>query len=305
MAPNATTRASAVRRRVLLPLVRRLLPGAAPGPSVGPGPTRWEAPRPDGSVVPVSQVGTGRPVLFVHAGSARGSSWAGVVARVAAHHRTLTYDRFTYRHPPARGGADTLAEEVTDVLAIARAVAEPVLLVGHSSGAVTAMLAALAEPDRVAGLLLYEPPVAVDTPLGGAALVRARQALDGGDPGRAMAIHSRDIVGTSALTVRLLSALPPVRRRIAEQAAGQIADDEALESLGVGLVRYAALTVPVRLLGGDRSPAVVRSGLAALARVLPTVEGTVILRRRGHLATLTDPAAVADVVVDFADRVLH
>src|SRR5258705_180648 len=124
--------------------------------------------------------------------------------------------------------------------------------------------AALAAPSRSAGLLLYEPPLAVTEPFGGAALRRARAALDAGDPDRAIAIHTRDIVGSPVALVALMRFVPPIRNTMRRFASSQIADDEAIESLGVGLDRYAALDLPVLLLGGERSPAHLRARLDAL-----------------------------------------
>lgn len=86
------------------------------------------------------------------------------------------------------------------------------------------------------------------------------------------------------------------------QAPGQVADDEALESLGVGIDRYARLDLPVLLLGGGRSPAHLRARLRALAGVLPWVEDTVLLPRQGRSANLRAPAALAAVVTAFASR---
>jgi alpha-beta hydrolase superfamily lysophospholipase len=54
-----------------------------------------------------------------------------------------------------------MENEVNDVLAVAATAGEPVVLAGHSSGAVVALEAALASPAQVAGMVLYEPPVAV------------------------------------------------------------------------------------------------------------------------------------------------
>jgi pimeloyl-ACP methyl ester carboxylesterase len=78
----------------------------------------------------------------------------------------------------------SIAREVDDVLAIAELLGEPALPVGHSSGAIVALEAALRSPLSFAGLLLYEPLVAVDAPLGGDALLDAGPALDAGDPAR-------------------------------------------------------------------------------------------------------------------------
>ena len=158
----------------------------------------------DGGPIAVTDEGQGPAVLLLHAGSADRSSWAGVAAALVARFRVLRFDRWTYRDghaAAAPAGADTMAAEVGDVLAVAAAVGGRPLLVGHSSGAVVALESALAAPAAFAGMVLYEPPVAVAEPLGGEALRRARAALDAGDPDRAITIHMREIVGAGRLVV--------------------------------------------------------------------------------------------------------
>jgi pimeloyl-ACP methyl ester carboxylesterase len=253
-----------------------------------------------GDVV-VTERGAGPAILLVHAGGSTGAVWNGVAGRLADRFRVLVYDRPTYRSPDPLRGAAAMAAEVADLLTVAAAVEGPLLVVGHSSGAVVVLEAALRQ--RFAGLLLYEPPIAVDRPIGGAALLRARAALDRGDPHEAMVIHARDIVGAGRFGVLVFRLLPVVGRPLIAHAAGQIADDEALESLGVGIDRYAAIDVPVLLLGGERSPAHLRSKLEALAAVLPRAE-VVVLPRQGHVATVRAPDQVAAVVTGFAGRVL-
>jgi pimeloyl-ACP methyl ester carboxylesterase len=195
-----------------------------------------------------------------------------------------------------------MAAEVGDVLAVAAAARERPLLVGHSSGAVVALESALAAPAAFRALVLYEPPVAVTEPLGGEALRRARAALDAGHPARAITIHLREIAGGGRLGVAALRLVPPLWRVVRDHAAAQITDDEAIESLGVGVDRYADLDLPALLLGGGRSPAHLRERLDALAAVLPRLEAVVVLERQGHLANLTAPGEVAEVIAAFADR---
>jgi pimeloyl-ACP methyl ester carboxylesterase len=57
--------------------------------------------------------------------------------------------------------ACSIAQEAEDVLAIARVIGDPVLLVGHSSGGVVALEALAALPSTFAGAVLYEPPVVI------------------------------------------------------------------------------------------------------------------------------------------------
>jgi pimeloyl-ACP methyl ester carboxylesterase len=254
-----------------------------------------------GEVV-VTERGAGPAILLVHAGGSTGAVWNPVAERLAGAFRVLVYDRPTYRTPIPLRGAEAMAAEVADLRTVAASVDEPLLVVGHSSGAVVALEAGLRQ--RFAGLLLYEPPVAVDRPLGGPALRRARAALDRGDPHEAMVIHARDIVGAGRFGVLLFRLLPVLGRPLVAHAAGQVADDEALESLGVGVDRYAAVDVPVLLLGGERSPAHLRAGLHALAAVLPQADPVEILAGQGHVATVRAPDQVVAVIAGFAGRVL-
>ena len=292
-------------RRLLRPLVRRLLPGAPVAPGAAPAGRELLVPGPDSHPIPVTDEGQGPAVLLLHPGSTDRSSWAGVAAALAGRFRVLRFDRWTYRDghaDTAPAGADTMAAEVADVLAVAAAAGERPLLVGHSSGAVVALESALADPAAFWAMVLYEPPVAVIEPLGSEALRRARAALDAGDPDRAISIHMREIVGAGRLMVAALRRLPPAWQVIRGHAAAQITDDEAIESLGVGLDRYARLDLPVLLLGGDRSPAHLRERLDALAAVLPRPERVVVLEGQGHMANLRAPGQVAEVIAAFADR---
>ena len=291
-------------RRLLRPLVRRLLPGAQVGGQVAATSRELVVAGAGDSPITVTDEGQGPAILLLHPGSANRSSWAGVAAALAVRFRVLRFDRWTYRggHAgTAPAGADTMDAEVRDVLAVAAA-AGRLLLVGHSSGAVVALESALAAPAGFSGMVLYEPPVAVDEPLGGEALRRARAALDAGDPDRAITIHMREIVGAGRIGIAAMRRVPPVWQVVRDHAAAQITDDEAIESLGVGLGRYARLDLPVLLLGGGRSPAHMRERLDALAAVLPRLDSTVVLPAQGHMANLRAPGEVAKVIAAFADR---
>jgi pimeloyl-ACP methyl ester carboxylesterase len=199
---------------------------------------------------------------------------------------------------------ESMAGEVADVLAVASAVRERLLLVGHSSGAVVALEAAVASPAAFAGLVLYEPPVAVSSPLCGDALRRAREAIASGEPGRAMTIHLREIVRMPGYQVVLLRLFVPLWDRMKKVAASQIADDAEIESLGVGIDRYRDLIVPTLLVGGARSPRHLRMRLDSLREVLPRLDAVVILKRQGHIANIRAPWKLAAIIERFATATL-
>jgi pimeloyl-ACP methyl ester carboxylesterase len=215
-------------RRLLRAIIARLLPGAPIG-GIPQVPMTWlEASAPGGSAIPVIRQGEGRPIVIVHGGSGDLTSWAAVAARLLDQFSVYRYTRPTYRLRPIPRGAEAMAAETADLLAVLELVGAPAVVVGHSSGAIVTLEAALAAPNRFAGMVLYEPPLAVTQPLGPEAIRRARAAIDAGKPHRAMAIHLTELVGVSRVLVILLGLLPPARSRLDSFAAAQISDDEAI-----------------------------------------------------------------------------
>ena len=84
-------------RRLLRPLVRRLLPGAQLGGQVTAPSRELAVAGADGSPIPVTDEGQGPAILLLHPGSANRSSWAGVAAALSVRFRVLRFDRWTYR----------------------------------------------------------------------------------------------------------------------------------------------------------------------------------------------------------------
>lgn len=114
----------------------------------------------------------------------------------------------------------------------------------------------------------------------------------------------RDIVRMPASTVDEMFADVRVQAAFAAYAPAQIAEDEALDALGVGIDRFAALGTPTTLIEGDLSPAHLRERVSDLAATLPDAH-VVTLQGQGHIAHLTAPGALADVVRETAERVLR
>ncbi len=117
-----------------------------------------------------------------------------------------------------------------------------------------------------------------------------------------MTIHLCEIVRMPGYQVVLMRLFVPLWHRVKRVAASQIADDAALESLGVGIDRYRDLNVPTLLLGGAHSPRHLRVRLDSLREVLPRVEAVVILKRQGHMANVRAPSKLAATIEGFADQ---
>ncbi len=265
--------------------------------------TELHATSQDGVSVTALDEGAGPALLIVHPGGGDATSWDGVARSLAADFRLVRVRRRIYVSGAALSSGHSMAVEAADVLAIAELLDPPLLLVGHSSGAVAALEAARRAPSAFAGLFLYEPPLPTRTLVAGESGRRARIALDAGDPVEAMRIHLRDIVRMPAESVDAMFADPGARAAFTTHAAAQITDDEAIDALGVGIDRFAGLGLPTTLLEGGLSPAHLRERLADLAATLPDAR-VVTFPGQGHIAHLTALDKLAGAIRDTARRVL-
>ena len=254
----------------------------------------------DGTLVRAFDDGNGPAILVIHPGLDDGRSWAKVAARLSGRFRVIRVVRRHYRLdlPPA---AYSIDREVEDVLAAA-AIGPPVLLVGHSSGAVVALEAMARAPTAFAGAVLFEPPVATGPPdpSGAAAIARANAAVADGKPGKAGQIFVRDIVGMPATAALLLRAIMIVTPRLRALVPRQVTD---LDGVGIRLDAYSKISTPAVLLGAERSPAHLARSLDALAAVMPNAE-KIVLARRDHLAHQKAPGEVAGVIQALAGKVI-
>ena len=285
----------------------------------------------DGTDVRAFDEGHGPVILVVHPGFDDGKSWGKVAARLSGRFRVVRIVRRQYRLDRPAPVPYSIAREAGDVLALAADIGEPMVIVGHSSGGVVALEALAAAPAATfAGAVLFEPPVAIGPPPGGEApggeapgdqargaeehgsgaagrktpegepLDRARAAVAAGQPGKAMQIFVRDVVGMPAPYAWAVRPLVAVIPRLRALAPRQISD---LDGVGPRLDVYARIETPTVLLGGERSPAHLGERLDALAAVMPHAE-KVVLARRDHSAHLKAPDEVARVIETLADRVL-
>ncbi|MFB7746257.1 alpha/beta fold hydrolase [Streptomyces sp. NPDC056132] len=256
----------------------------------------------DGRPVTALDEGHGPNLLVVHPGGGDVTTWDGVARHLADDFRVVRLQRRIYIPEADIALPHSMAVEAADIVAVAGLMEPPVLLVGHSSGAVAALEAALLDRSALAGLCLYEPPLPTQDLIAGTAGERARAALDGGDPVEAMRIHMRDIVRMPAALVDAMLADPSLRAALSRHSAAQVADDEAIDALGTGVDRFARLDIPTTLVEGELSPAHLRERLADLAAALPNAK-TVTLPGQGHTAHLNAPDVLATMIRAVAGQV--
>lgn len=244
--------------------------------------------------------GSGPVVLVVHGGMSDESAWAKVAAELTPTVRVVRIRRRLYRTELPADPATDVAREVDDLLALTAELGEPAVLVGHSSGAIVALETAVRDAGPFRGLVVYEPPLVLDEPIGGATGVAdARAALARGRPGEALRIHITRMVGMPAAVGRLMPVLVRLNRAMRSLVPRQIDDTEAINRLGNRLDAYASITLPALLMTGARTPPHLRHRTDRLRAVLPGARPLAVLPGQGHGANDRDPVEVARLVRDF------
>jgi pimeloyl-ACP methyl ester carboxylesterase len=236
-------------------------------------------------------------VLLVGPGLDDGTRCKGLAKLLAPRYRTVRLCRRQYRLDlePC-----SIADEVDDLVAVSKTLGEPVIIYGHSSGAVVALETLVRAPELFAGAVIFEPPSVIGPPLGGEAADRARAALAAGKPGKAFQIFLRDAVempaGQAWFVGKVVGLTPQFRNLVPRQ----ISDMDAIDDLGVRLDAYAQIKVPAVLLSGDRSPAHLIRRLDAIEQVMPNAE-RLVMHKLDHGADLKAPQEIVRAIDKIRD----
>ena len=245
-----------------------------------------------------------RPALAIHCSLASSGAWAGVADRLADRLTLTAFDL------PGHGkSADWSGEG--DYLTLATEIAAsfikaPVDLLGHSFGAVTALNLAIAAPEAIRTLTLVEPVLfaaARGHPEWGEharKMAAFDAALAAGDAEAAAEAFTR-VWGTGVDWDRMSSgSRADIARRIHLVTAG---DPALYEDSGGILVPGAleTLDMPVLLIRGDRSPAIIERIGEEIAARLPDV-GVATVPGAGHMVPITHPDETAGLIGVNLDR---
>jgi pimeloyl-ACP methyl ester carboxylesterase len=193
----------------------------------------------DGTPLVVDSTGSGTPLLLLHGGLGSTRVFDRVLPTLSLRYRCLALGRRGY----GRSGTSpthSFEAEAEDVAAVLASLDEPAHLFGHSSGAVAAATAALADGSRLRSLVLYEPPFPVDRPHSGPWIGAVEDAVARGDNEEAVLIGMRDGIGFSDEQIARLRADPSWAARTA-LAPAWIREVRSVEALPVGVERFAAV----------------------------------------------------------------
>lgn len=232
---------------------------------------------------------SGPLVIVVHGAMDRSSSFMPA-ADLLSDQRVRLYDRRGYGRSKQAGVPSSVQDHLEDLETL---LDPPTVLVGHSFGAVLALIAAAKWPERIAAVGAYEPPLPwfpgwlPDSP-GDRALARA----EAGEPELAAEVFIRAVAGDERW-----ETLPQRTRddRAAESPA-LLVDLETLQAPG-GAFNPADVAVPVLVGVGTDSPERIRQTVPELAKRLPRGELTEV-PDVGHDIHFSDPQAFARFVRD-------
>jgi pimeloyl-ACP methyl ester carboxylesterase len=229
--------------------------------------------------------------------------------RLAPKFHVLAPDSYGAGKSPAWSGERklTLRDEVAFLDPVFERADEPLALVGHSYGAAVALIAAINRPQRLRALALYEPTMfslldAEKPPPNEAdgikeAVAASIAALNAGDASAAAESFIDYWMGKGAW-----ASMPEARRGpIAASIAHIQGWSHALLSERTPLSAFKTLNVPVLFMVGEKSPASSRGVARLLLSALPQVK-RVELEGLGHMAPVTHPEIVNQVIADFLER---
>lgn len=250
--------------------------------------------------------GAGPGVVCLHSNASSSSQWHALMEALAPRFHVLAADGYgAGRSPPwPTRRSVTLQDEVALLEPVFARAGESFTLVGHSYGAAVALVAAVAQPQRVRALALYEPTLfslidAESPPPNEAdgirnAVARAATALDAGDAAGAAECFIDFWMGPGAW-----AHMPPARQApIAAAVANVRGWAQALFTEPTPLAAFAALEVPVLCMTGACSPASSLGVARLLAGALPQVQ-LVEFEGVGHMGPITHPERVNEAIARF------
>ncbi|HEY0477618.1 MAG TPA: alpha/beta hydrolase [Kofleriaceae bacterium] len=236
-----------------------------------------------------------RPLaLLIHSGGFTSRQWRKLAQRLAPSHDVLAPDLIGYGDNPWPPGKPFHFRQ--DVDRLAGLLDRPADVVGHSYGGLLALQLALARPDLVRSLALYEP-VAFGV-LGDAdADARAQLPRPGYQPDAA-GVDEAWLQGFvdwwngpgawAALAEPTRAAFRAVAWKVYQEVTSLSADT-------TDRARYATIGAPTLLLGGARTPMTEQRTLERLAEALPHAR-LELFPGMGHMGPITHADVVNDAI---------
>jgi pimeloyl-ACP methyl ester carboxylesterase len=250
----------------------------------------------DGTKITSWRSGTGPALVLVHGTAMDHRQWDGVVPELAPYFSVYAMDR-RGRGASGDGPAFAIEREVEDVVAVVNDIGDPVHIIGSSYGAICSLEAAR-RTQRIASLVLYEPPLLggmVELPPGFLDEVE-RLSAEGRREEAAVQVY-QTMMGLSPEVIEQLRADPGWANRVASVPAIP-REVRAVQGYRFNWNAYRDMDRRTLLLDGELSPPPLRASTAAVDAIL-SHSRVVVLHGQGHGAVRFAPKLVAAEVLAF------
>lgn len=249
----------------------------------------------DGTTIAFETTGEGPAVVLVGGALSTRAGGAPLATLLAPHFTVFCFDR--------RGRGDSgdtppyaVEREIEDLGAVIDAAGGSAFVVGHSSGAGLALLAA-ASGLPITKLALFEPPYFVGEsrpPMPVDYQTRLTDLLAAGRRGDAVALFMTEAVGVPAEFVSRMRQ-DPIWPGLEAVAHTLPYDHAVMGDNSIPTERAASVRIPTLVVDGGASPDWMRQAAASLAEILPQGRHLTLEGQTHNVA----PEAFAPVLVEF------
>ena len=258
----------------------------------------------DNASIAFDDVGSGFPVVFLHAFPLNRTMWDPQVSALVAECRCIAIDTRGAGDSPPTGpySMDRFADDVAgvlDTLQIERAV-----VVGLSIGGYISFALWRRHRHRIRALVLADTRAGADT---AAQVQRRRELIALAETQGSSAIANAQIAALVGTTTRdkRPDIYDMVHRIIAQSPAEGIAGSlEAMMTRPDSAATCATIDVPTLIIVGDEDVATPPGESRALQQLIPNSR-LEVLEQAGHLSNLERPAAFNTVVSEFLAGLLY
>jgi pimeloyl-ACP methyl ester carboxylesterase len=250
----------------------------------------------DGTPIAYDQTGEGDgPVVVIVNGALSTAADAAGLAQALtdAGYRAVTWDRRA-RGSSGDARGSTPDREVEDLVAVIEAVGGDAAVLGHSSGAVLALVAA-SRGVPVRALFLSEPPLrfGVDEPADDLA-ERLQRYVDEGRPEEAIVTFQLENVGLPTEMVEQIRASDQFPALL-PLAQSTVYDTKLVRDVSTPTPEMLAVTTPVTVLRGEQTFPLLITAADRLAEAIDGAELVIVPESVMHRP---DPAATARVITE-------
>jgi pimeloyl-ACP methyl ester carboxylesterase len=253
----------------------------------------------DGTIIAFTKRGSGPPLIIVDGAFCYRENGPAteLASQLAQHFTVFTYDR-RGRGQSGDKAPYAVEREIEDLRAVANEAGADPFVVGISSGGAL-ILQAVASGVSVKEIALYEPPYIVGDNGPHSfedAKSRLQSLVSAGDRAGAVSFFMTDVYGAPRAFVFAMPFLMPNAWRRNKLVVHTLPYDlTILDDRSVLNDRSSSIFVPTLVIGGDKSPKVLRDAVAAVANALPNGQSRFLLGQDHNISS----RALAPVLFEY------